>query len=474
MHCGYVVEVKELFPHKNADRLQLTKFFGNTVIVGLDVCIGDKGVYFPSDLQLSEELCNVNNLVRKKDENGKDIGGYLDPEKRNVKPINLRGERSDGIFLPIHALNYCFINPDSEISVVAGQADDKLSVGETITVVNGHEICKKYIPTSKSGPKSAHSKSKVKFSDYVPLFAEHVDTEQLAYNLDKFHSGDHIEITLKMHGTSQRTGYLPVQKTSKQTWWQKLMRIPSKTYYEYEYVCGTRRVVLNTFEEGGYYGNNEFREKHHNAFVGKLHKGETVYYEVVGFTSDGKPIMSSCDNAKTKDDEFVKTYGKTTVFSYGCEDKGYKEKLYSSSYGDENYLIREEVPQSNLYVYRMTMTTEEGVVIEYTPDFMRYRCAQMGVMTVPVFTEFILHDYDLESDDRTPGEVVRDVAERYYDGPDPVGFTHIREGVVVRIINRPTFTCFKHKNWFFKALEGIIKTDAVVPDIEESQEVYDV
>ena len=43
-----------------------------------------------------------------------------------------------------------------------------------------------------------------------PLFQEHADTEQLAYNLSAFHAGDLVEVTLKMHGTSQRTGYLPV------------------------------------------------------------------------------------------------------------------------------------------------------------------------------------------------------------------------------------------------------------------------
>jgi hypothetical protein len=100
---------------------------------------------------------------------------------------------------------------------------------------------------------------------------------------------------------------------------------------------------------------------------------------------------------------------------------------------------------------------------------MRYRCEQMGVKTVPVMTKFILHDYDLEMDTRTAGEIVRDVAERYYDGPDPIGKTHIREGVVVRIINRPKFCAYKHKNFAFKVLEGIIKESAVAPDIEEAE-----
>ena len=52
----------------------------------------------------------------------------------------------------------------------------------------------------------------------------------------------------------------------------------------------------------------------------------------------------------------------------------------------------------------------------------------------------------------------------------PVGKTHVKEGVVVRIENRRTFTAFKSKTYEFKVLEGIIKEDASAPDMEEAQE----
>ena len=65
-------------------------------------------------------------------------------------------------------------------------------------------------------------------------------------------------------------------------------------------------------------------------------------------------------------------------------------------------------------------------------------------------------------------------AECYYDGPDPIGKTHVREGVVVRIVNRPKFTAYKHKNFSFKVLEGIIKDTAEAPDMEEAESVQEV
>ena len=71
------------------------------------------------------------------------------------------------------------------------------------------------------------------------------------------------------------------------------------------------------------------------------------------------------------------------------------------------------------------------------------------------------------------GEWIKRVAEQYYDGPDPIGKTHVREGVVVRILNRPKFCAYKHKNFAFKVLEGIIKDAADTPDMEEAQEIAD-
>jgi len=117
---------------------------------------------------------------------------------------------------------------------------------------------------------------------------------------------------------------------------------------------------------------------------------------------------------------------------------------------------------------------------------MHYRCEQMGVKTVPVmwkgtipddycvFTKY-LDEYDtMQADFKCyydAGNFVKAMAEQFYDGPDPIGKTHVREGVVVRILNRPKFCAYKHKNWSFKALEGIVKVEAEAPDIEEAESI---
>ena len=485
MYSAYITKIKNIRPHPNADRLNLGECFGNTVVIGKEYDENTLYIYFPADGQLSEEYASINNLVRKKDELGNSIGGYLDPVKRNITAIRLRGEKSDGLVMPLSSVEYTGIDMST------------LTEGLVITMLNGHEICTKYIPRKPSyarmGPGNRTRKKKV---PVAPLFSEHADTEQLAYNLSAFRPDDQIEVTLKMHGTSQRTGYLPVLKGYQQDFWGKLLRcidadkkmkpFVARLYekaiknatpiYDWGYVTGTRRTVLENYEDG-YYGDNEFREQHSKVFEGKLHRGETVYYEVVGFTNTGTPIMASSSNAKLNDKDFVKQYGDTTVFSYGCEPTG-KKMMYGIDENGDKFGIEQDTPQSDMYVYRMILTTEEGFTVEYTPDFMRYRCEQMGVKCVPLMWKGYIpineaelglqHDHDEYP--INAGEWIKNKAEQYYDGPDPVGKTHVREGVVVRIINRPKFTAYKHKNFNFRVLEGIIKASAEAPDMEEAQE----
>ena len=460
MHCGYVTTLNNVRKHPNADKLVLATCFVNTVCVNKDMYHeGEIGVYFPVDLQLSMEFCQKNGLLAVY-ENGVNVsGGYMDPAKRNVKAIKLRGEQSDGLFLPLKCLEYTGVDMDS------------LNIGDTITTVNGHEICRKYIPRGKhhataAGGAGKRAKRKAKRS-IAPVFYEHIDTEQLAYNLHMFKPGDLIEITRKLHGTSARTSHTKVLKGFKRTLLDIILRREGTPIYDWGYVSGTRRTVLDTFD-GGFYGSNEFRKPYHDFFEGKLLKGETVYYEIVGFTHEGQPIMGVCNNKKLNDKEFVKKYGETTTFSYGCAP-GVQYELEFNEQGD----VVNRIPfyhKNDIYVYRMTMTNEDGEVVEYTPDQMRHRCMYMGVKTVPLhWYGFIPEKPGSKEDDTiSAGEWVLNKAEQFYDGEEPIDPTHIREGVVVRVINRPTFTAYKHKNFQFKVLEGIIKENAEAPDMEEA------
>ena len=422
-HVAYVVEVKNLRPHTNADRLQIATFFGNDTCVSLGVKIGDKGIYIPTDIQLSQEFCDANHLCRKT-KDGEPDTGYMDENKRNVKAIKLRGEKSDGIYLPLTCLETFM-----DIST--------LKVGDTI----GEPYVRKYIPRgtkTAQGPREGNRTRKHKVP-IAPLFAEHADTEQLAYHLNEFKPGDQIEITLKMHGTSFRVAHLPVLQGYKRSFWNWLFRRKGTPIYDWDYISGTRRCVLSSFD-GGFYGNNEFRKPVEDFFRGKLLENEEIFGEIVGYINKDTPIMPSASNKKINDKNFIKQYGENTIFSYGC--------------GPGN---------CDFYVYRMIYITNEGNIIEYPPYLVRYRCEQMGAKYVPLLWQGyipevlprVINFMTNEEHQMTAGEYIKNIAEKYYDGPDPIGKTHVREGVVIRIVNRPKFCAYKHKNFSFKVLSGL-------------------
>lgn len=428
-HKGYIVEVKNLKSHNNADKLQIATFFGEEVCVSIETKEKDIGIYFPCDLQLSEEFCIYNHLLRKLPDGTPDVG-YMDPNKRNVKAIKLRGEKSNGIYLPIEALTYTGV----DIST--------FKPGDTIDVVNGHEICKKYIPRSKSHSSTGTGgnktrKKKVKIVEY-PHFAEHIDTPQLRFNMSMFKPGDIICLTEKIHGTSSRNANT-LKISHKQNIFDKIFKRKGKEIKNYDYVIGSRRTIIEE-NNGGYYGTNEFRVKWGEYFKNKLYCGEEVFGEIAGFYAPNAPIMNKCNNKKTNDKEFIKHFGETTTFSYGCnEEKG----------------------ENDYWIYRMTCSTPDGYIVEYPWDLVKVRAEQMGLKTVPELDRFV---YTTEED-------FLNRITKWLDVPSTIDPTHIIEGVVVRALNAPNFKVAKEKSFTFKLIEGIVKEAAEAPDMEEAEEI---
>lgn len=434
MYCAYITTIKGLRKHTNADRLQCVEVFGQNVIVDLNYYEGQKVVFFPSDGQLSLEYATDNNLVRVKDENGNNIGGYMDPEKRNVTAIRLRGEKSEGLVLPIETL--------SKYTDVS-----KLKDGDQITVLDGHEICQKYIPRGKrnnhpveTGSKKKKKKSKESVS--YPFFEEHKDTAQLAYNMSAFRPGDTIYITRKLHGASART-MKTVKITKKSNKLRRFLHMEPKITREVSVVSGSRRVVLKDMNANdGYYSDNGFRRKYHDLLKENLPEGFEVFYEIVGYVNETTPIMGSVSNKGVKEKEFVKKFGDTTTFSYGCKPG-----------------------ESDMYVYRMTATTADGTVVELPWETVKVWCDKLGVKHVPDLEKFIY----------TTPEDLKERANKHLSNmpADEIGKTHVAEGVVVRIDNRSTFTAYKDKVFEFKVIEGIAKDTSDVPDMEEAEELFE-
>ena len=178
-------------------------------------------------------------------------------------------------------------------------------------------------------------------------------------------------------------------------------------------------------------------------FKGKLIPGEQVFGEIAGFYDFNDPIMAVCNNAKVNDKQFMTYYGATTTFSYGCSPTATL------------------APLNRYFIYRMTYTTPEGHIIEYPWDVVQQRAFEMGFETVPELERFI---YTTEED-----FLIR--INKYLDTPSCIDPRHIREGVVIRALNAVNFKVAKEKSWNFKVLEGIVKSGAVEPDLEEAEDL---
>jgi hypothetical protein len=252
-----------------------------------------------------------------------------------------------------------------------------------------------------------------------------------------------------MHGTSQRTGH--VKDKASLPWYKRLVNYIAKRAvfdtHEWKHLTGTRNTILERASQPDFHGE-DFRKSAAAPFVGRLHKGETVYYEVVGYSSPGTPIMGRHNSSQLNDKTLFKAYGDEFVYHYGCVDG-----------------------ESAVYVYRITMTNEDGVSYDLPWDLVKTRCAELCVNHVPELPNIGLPDPAAEWEDvRDFQGAVMATLNLVTDGPDPLGKNHPMEGVCVRIEGegKPRAQVFKHKSFTFGLLEGYIKENAEYVDAEEA------
>ena len=177
------------FPHPNADKLQLGNAHGYQVVVGLNTIDGQLGVYFPTDGQLSPELAAANDLIRRKDDDGKPAGGMFDANRR-VRAQQFRGEKSEGFWIPLDSLSF------------TGYNIDKLEEGMQFSELNGIPICNKYYTPATIKAMGGNQK---KIRKNNKCFAKHADTKQFFHEVDQIPVGSLIYLSEKLHGTSART-----------------------------------------------------------------------------------------------------------------------------------------------------------------------------------------------------------------------------------------------------------------------------
>ena len=437
--------------HPNADRLKLVDLNGYQVVTGADLQEGQLVAFFPEGGALSHEFVYENSEYRQGKGENKDQGSQgLFESNRRIKTIKLRGERSEGYCVPLENLLYTGINLR------------ELSEGTIFTELNGHPICEKYVPpATREAQEKASRAGRAYFS--VDNFEKHFDTEQLRIFINRIPVGAVLYFTEKLHGTSGRTGNLWVKSSRILTWWQKITQVLATLIHklgggktvplgDFKIITGSRNM---TFNPDSVYADG-YRKVVESWFTNKLHEGETVYYEIVGFTEGGNPLFKHPVGGDPKDDvrkELAKVYGPTMIYSYGCTSNGpCASTCTDSSCG----------PQFDIYIYRITSTNNTGDTVEYSWPQVERRCRELGLKAVPNLMRAIIYDGDREA--------LLQKVNVLASGSSILDKSHIREGICLRV-EHPDVPIekgiLKYKSFHFCHLEGIAKNDDTYIDNEE-------
>jgi hypothetical protein len=431
MYQAVVARLAHLVPHPKSDRgLQVARVSGYTVVVGPEQKDGDLGIFFPTDGQLSPDFAMANDLMEKIDPvTNQKVGGGMFKSTLRVTAQSIRGVKSYGFWIPIASLSYI---PGLDYGqFTEGYCFDTLKVYGQL-----YPICRKYITQATAAAAAAAMKQGGDGRKETEWFPMHVDTDQWRQNRDKVEDLSLLTITEKVHGTSHRFGYVWDEREPRIAWLQKIFGIKPKKVRKLVYMSGTRRVILKESTGDQFYGD-PFRTIAVQRFIGKLFPGEIVYFEIVGYTMGGKPIMEPQETSKV--DELKKKYPPRMVYSYGCKEGEFR-----------------------VLVYRMGMMTEEARWIEYPWALVKRRCREINVAYVPeLVNTFAFGIGDLE--------FVEQELEALVQGPSIIDSSHIREGAVVRVDTPDARTFWlKHKSWVFLFLEGVLKERPEFVDAEEA------
>jgi hypothetical protein len=493
MYQAILATVK-VTPIPGAQNIAAGECCGYSVIVSNKTRSGELGVYFPTGGQLSHEMAMANDLYAKHPETGAPMGGHLEANRR-IRTKRFMGIQAEGLWLPLESLMWCFDEAPADGSYCpTRKATDKAAIaclkfcgdkGPGFTFegkINDRFVCQRYTPRMTARQAATAAGGKTRQGD-IDGFPKHFDTAQLRMNLGQIKIGDRLILSEKLHGTSGRTCKLEVP-ISLPRWKQIANRVAHAFGFdgfatsEIKAYSGTRNCIVQTGATGE--KGMKYREAAHAMIAPLLAIGEVVYYEIVGFGDDGKPIMPP----HPVPEKMRKQLGDQQVYSYGCHpplpvdsirpmavlvsggeltENAVRrlEEFVAAKDSDRKTILLETIPtgakveikdlcgpQFRIFVYRIT---QDGV--DLTQDQLEKRCKVLGLEVCP---SILSYTYDGH------GEALMEICKAVCDGKGgsldwsnipqcvtllPGGLTslrnltvksslddrHIREGVCIRI-----------------------------------------
>lgn len=409
-YAAVVVSLRAINTLENCDNVVGTPLMGFQAIVGKDSQVGDLGIAFTAETQLSDEFAKMNDLYRHDDKNlhpGKK--GYLE-DNRRIKAMKFRGHRSDCLFMPLSSLSY-----------VKGLNVSDLKEGMTFDRLGEHEICKKYVVVRRSSGSRVQAKVAKSFKRVDDkMLPTHFDTENYFRNSDHIPPNAVITVTQKIHGTSVRIGHTIVRR--KLSLRERIARRLGVKVAEtdFDMVYGSRKVVKdanNPYQQSFY--EEDLWTNAGKRLDGLIPQGYLVFGELVGWTSGGAPIQA-------------------------------------------NYTY--QVPQgtNELFVYRIAHVNAQGRLTDLTWEQVKAFCNEIGVRHVPELWAGKHHEFDVME------FVDKRFHEEGYIGAVPLADeSPVDEGVCIRVEGLNPYI-LKAKGAKFFAHESAM-LDAEAEDLEAEE-----
>ena len=266
---AYLAWTTKVYPHPNADKLELAEVLGYQVIVGKGEVTEDTfGILFLPDSVLTDKAIEI-------------FGEQPYLSKNRVKALTLRGEKSEALFLPA-----------DNTSIGLWYAG--LKCQEPVVEMPEGELWTSYKLPQKEVDKRNKERKMVARRE-LPNFPMHMNTEQMRVHRrdieDAIANPDcQVSVSLKYHGTSQRIGLIVTP--DELPWWKRLVNVFTAKYptESLKLVNGTRRVILTEAVDKDYH-TLAFREVVAERLRPYIMANEVWYYEVVGYEPSGRPIM---------------------------------------------------------------------------------------------------------------------------------------------------------------------------------------
>lgn len=275
-YAATVIKVNELVPLAGCDNLLGLPIFGLQAIVGIDTRIGDLGVLFPTECQLSDEYVASNSLYRHAELNAdQEKKGYLE-DSRRVKALKLRGHRSDALFMPLSSLEY-----------IKGV---ELKEGDVFDTLLGKAIVRKF----------ERPVNPMKAANFLPKRDQRVDQKFLPEQFDITHflrvsdgldPNTAVVITQKLHGANIRISNTYV--TRKKSFVDKVASIFGVPVPDTEFaeVYGSHHVIKDANNPNHrHFYDFDIWSREGKRLSDRLPQGFIMYGELIGWANE-KPIQ---------------------------------------------------------------------------------------------------------------------------------------------------------------------------------------